>query len=55
MQEHASTKNNIKPMAESINILERMNRSIKKAEFITKKMKQGMTFEQAVAAYEARG
>jgi hypothetical protein len=32
-----------------------MNRSIKKTEFITKKMKQGMTFEQAVAAYEARG
>jgi hypothetical protein len=42
-------------MAESINILERMNRSIKKAEFIVKKVKQGMTFEQAVVAYEARG
>ena len=42
-------------MAESINILERMNRSNKKAEFIAKKVKQGMTFEQAVAAYEARG
>jgi len=42
-------------MAESINILERMNRSLKKAEFIIKKVKQGMTFEQAVAAYEARG
>ena len=32
-----------------------MNRSLKKAEFIIKKVKQGMTFEQAVAAYEARG
>ena len=42
-------------MAESINILERMNRSLKKAEFIVKKVKQGMTLEQAVAAYEAQG
>jgi hypothetical protein len=41
-------------MAESINILERMNRSIKKAEFIVKKVKQGMTLEQALAKIKSK-
>ena len=42
-------------MTKSINILEKMDRSLKKAEFIIRMVKQGMTFEQAVAAYEAQG
>jgi hypothetical protein len=35
--------------------LDKIAEQVKKAKFLANKMAEGMTFEQAVAAYEARG